>query len=80
MQVLPQLCRDMVQPLAIVEDELFDVVLTCKPPQHEVMEHHIVQDDNAGNPQGRFVDTSVELVISDLVKAGVKRLEFGEIG
>ena len=70
----------MTAPLAIIEDELPDVLLTGETPQKEVMQDGIVQHDDTRLFQRLPVNPGVKCIIAEMIQIDTRPAEAIQCG
>src|SRR3954465_11514810 len=64
----PEVSRKLTRPVAVIENEFFDVFRTIQEAKIEMVEHGIVQYDNAGFLYGSTEDPGVQLIVSEVIQ------------
>jgi len=60
--------------VAVVVDELFDIFVGAQHPQHQVLQHRVMQDYHAGMSDRPPVDMAVQSIVAYMVQGDIARL------
>src|SRR5579872_2032235 len=63
--------RQFAAPLAIVVDELLDIVALAERPEKEVLEHGVVQYHDSRTLERPLVNLAVQLIVAKMVERNV---------
>jgi hypothetical protein len=75
----PKLLGAITRPFAVVVNELFDVLLPRKPAEGEVLQHGVVQHNNARLGESSFVNRPMQAAVTHVVERDIASIDAIEI-